>query len=44
MMHVRIGSTTLGQQMPPLTRNLVDATALDVISQWIRANGAAAGQ
>ena len=37
MMHVRMGSTAPAQQMPPLTRNVVDAVALDVLSQWIRA-------
>ncbi len=38
MLHVRIGSTAPAQQMPPLTRNVVDAVALDVLSQWIRAS------
>lgn len=42
MMHVRLGSTTLGQQMPPLTRNVVDTVALDVLSQWIRTGTSAA--
>lgn len=37
LMHLRMGSTTLAEQMPPLTRNVVDTVALDVLSQWIRA-------
>jgi len=41
MMHVRMASTTVGPQMPPLTRNVVDTVALDVLSQWIRANAEA---
>lgn len=36
MMQLRMASTTLGRQMPPFTRNLVDAAALEVLSQWIR--------
>ena len=39
LMHRRMGSTTLAEQMPPLTRNVVDTVALDVLSQWIRAQG-----
>ncbi|WP_367874747.1 PQQ-dependent sugar dehydrogenase [Luteolibacter sp. Populi] len=37
MMHIRMTSTTLGQQMPPVTRNVADTVALDVLSQWISA-------
>jgi len=37
MMHLRMGSTVLGRQMPPVTRNLVDTVALDAFGQWIRA-------
>lgn len=36
MMHVRMASTTFGQQMPPMTRNVVDEKALEVLSEWIR--------
>ncbi len=38
MMHIRMASTAPAQQMPPVTRNLVDAVALEVLSQWIRAS------
>jgi hypothetical protein len=36
-MHFRMSSTTLGQQMPPVTRNVVDSVALEVLGQWIKA-------
>lgn len=36
-LHRRMGSTSMAEQMPPLTRNVVDTVALDVLSQWIRA-------
>ncbi len=36
MMHLRMSSTTLGRQMPPLTRNVVDTTALEALAEWIR--------
>ncbi len=36
MLHVRLGSSALPQQMPPVTRNVVDAAALDVVGRWIR--------
>ncbi len=38
MMHLRLSSTAPVQQMPPVMRNVVDATALDVLTQWIRAS------
>ena len=37
LLHRRMGSTSPAEQMPPVTRNLVDATALEVIAEWIRA-------
>jgi mono/diheme cytochrome c family protein len=36
MLHLRMASTTFGQQMPPLTRNVVDRKALDLVEEWIR--------
>ncbi|WP_052573007.1 PQQ-dependent sugar dehydrogenase [Haloferula sp. BvORR071] len=38
MMHLRMSSSTLGQQMPPVGRTVVDKTALEVLSQWIKAS------
>ncbi len=35
IMHRRMGSTSLVEQMPPLTRNVTDTVALDVLTQWI---------
>jgi len=39
MMHLRLNSTNPAQQMPPVMRNTVDATAVEAFSQWIRASG-----
>ncbi len=36
IMHLRMGSTSMAEQMPPLTRNVIDTVALDMLSQWIR--------
>lgn len=36
ILHLRVAADTLPQKMPPLTRNVVDATAVGVIEQWIR--------
>ncbi|MEO5714329.1 MAG: PQQ-dependent sugar dehydrogenase [Luteolibacter sp.] len=36
MMHRHMNSTSMAEQMPPLTRNLVDTVAIDVLNQWIR--------
>ncbi|MES2922130.1 MAG: PQQ-dependent sugar dehydrogenase [Verrucomicrobiota bacterium] len=35
IMRHRMGSTSMGEQMPPLTRNVIDTVALDVLTQWI---------
>ncbi len=43
IIHRRIGSTSLAEQMPPLTRNVVDTAALEVLTQWIRAQATAKG-
>ena len=37
LLHRRMGATSPAEQMPPVTRNVVDAEALDVIAEWIRA-------
>ncbi|HEY1120379.1 MAG TPA: chitobiase/beta-hexosaminidase C-terminal domain-containing protein, partial [Haloferula sp.] len=39
LLHRRMGSTSPAEQMPPVTRNVVDSAALDVIAEWIRAQG-----
>lgn len=44
MMHVRMSSTTLGQQMPPLTRNVVDKVAVETLEKWIKELSAKAGE
>ncbi|MDB6078010.1 MAG: hypothetical protein JWO82_1757, partial [Akkermansiaceae bacterium] len=44
IMHLRMGSTAPDQQMPPLTRNVVDAKALEMLGEWIRANAGKAGE
>jgi uncharacterized repeat protein (TIGR03806 family) len=36
LLHRRLGATSPAEQMPPMTRNVVDAKALDVIAEWIR--------
>ncbi len=41
LLHRRMGSTSLAEQMPPLTRNVVDTVALDVLAEWIRAQAPA---
>ena len=38
IMHLRLGSTAPAQQMPPMTRNVVDAVALNALTQWINAS------
>jgi mono/diheme cytochrome c family protein len=35
LLHRRMGATSVTEQMPPLTRNVVDAVALDAIAEWI---------
>jgi uncharacterized repeat protein (TIGR03806 family) len=40
LLHRRMGATSPAEQMPPATRNVVDSAALDVIAEWIRAQGA----
>ena len=39
ILHRRMGATSPAEQMPPATRNVVDAAALDVIAEWIREQG-----
>ncbi|MFD0893448.1 PQQ-dependent sugar dehydrogenase [Luteolibacter ambystomatis] len=39
ILHHRMASTSLTEQMPPLTRNVPDAEALKVLEQWIRGEG-----
>lgn len=41
LLHRRMGSTSMAEQMPPVTRNVVDTVALDVLSEWIRTQGPA---
>ena len=41
MLHRRMASTSLAEQMPPMTRNVVDQAALDLIAEWIRAQAPA---
>jgi uncharacterized repeat protein (TIGR03806 family) len=41
LLHRRLGATSPAEQMPPVTRNVVDAAALDVISEWIRSQAPA---
>lgn len=36
ILHLRVAADSLPQKMPPLTRNVVDATAVGIIEQWIR--------
>ncbi len=36
ILHHRMASTSVAEQMPPLTRNVPDAVTLEVLSQWIR--------
>ncbi|BCU76238.1 PQQ-dependent sugar dehydrogenase [Luteolibacter sp. LG18] len=36
ILHHRLASTSLTEQMPPLTRNVPDRVALGVLEQWIR--------
>ena len=38
MLHFRMSSTQLAEQMPPLTRNHPDAAALKLLKQWIEEN------
>ncbi len=35
IMHLRLGTTDPARQMPPLARNVVDATAVAALAQWI---------
>jgi hypothetical protein len=44
MLHLRMTSTTPGQQMPPVGRAVVDAAALEVIDRWIRESGTTQGK
>ncbi|MCW1924426.1 PQQ-dependent sugar dehydrogenase [Luteolibacter arcticus] len=44
LLHRRMGATSLAEQMPPVTRNVVDAAALDVLSEWIRSQTPAKGE
>lgn len=44
MLHRRMASTSLAEQMPPMTRNVVDQQALDLIAEWIRAQAPAKGE
>ena len=37
LLHRRMAATSLAEQMPPVTRNVVDKEALDAIAEWIRA-------
>ncbi|RYD21942.1 MAG: hypothetical protein EOP88_09660 [Verrucomicrobiaceae bacterium] len=43
LLHRRMSSTVMTEQMPPVTRNVVDTVALEVLSQWIRAGQASGG-
>lgn len=43
LLHRRMGSTFLTEQMPPMTRNVVDTVALDVLAEWIRSQAPAKG-
>lgn len=43
IMHVRMQSTIASQQMPPLARNVVDATAVAAVAQWINSLSAPTG-
>ncbi|MES2438099.1 MAG: PQQ-dependent sugar dehydrogenase [Verrucomicrobiota bacterium] len=43
LLHHRMGSTSLTEQMPPLTRNVIDTVALDVLAEWIRAQASDQG-
>ncbi|GAA5116944.1 PQQ-dependent sugar dehydrogenase [Luteolibacter yonseiensis] len=36
ILHHRMASTNLTEQMPPVSRNVVDATALEVLGEWIK--------
>lgn len=44
MLHLRMNSTTFGQQMPPVGRSVVDVEALQAVEQWIREAGAGPGK
>lgn len=39
MMIERTGSTTFGRQMPPVSRNVVDAGAVELIRKWVEEMG-----
>lgn len=39
ILHHRMASTILTQQMPPVSRNVVDSVALNVLSEWIKMQG-----
>jgi uncharacterized repeat protein (TIGR03806 family) len=39
MMIERMGSTTFGRQMPPVSRNVVDAEAVELIRKWVEEMG-----
>lgn len=36
LLHRRMGATSPAEQMPPVTRNVVDSAALEAIAEWIR--------
>ncbi len=38
LMHLRMASTAPAEQMPPVTRNVVDKTAIEALEQWIRSS------
>ena len=44
MMHRRMASTSLTERMPPVTRNVPDAVALEVLEEWIKASADAPPQ
>ncbi|MES2659560.1 MAG: PQQ-dependent sugar dehydrogenase [Verrucomicrobiota bacterium] len=41
LLHRRMGSTSMAEQMPPITRNVADTVALDMLAEWIRNQAAA---
>lgn len=43
IVHLRLAADSLPEKMPPLTRNVVDAVALDVLTRWIRDQAPAKG-
>ncbi len=41
LLHTRMASTTATEQMPPISRNVPDTVALDVLAEWIKQCGEA---